>query len=209
MSERKSTTSTLALPLAALAVGLLACVAAIHFSRIEIDKTQRQLAAQQSLAREARMRVQKSGDEQDIIVRYQDSYRKLLQAGFVGDEQRINWLDALRVVNQKAELFGISYQITPQQPYAFASELAPEPMTVRQSVMKLRFALLHEGDLSRFFALLSQQNAGVYVPEICTMQRTPGIATMRYQPNLIAECDISWITVRPPGASASTNEARP
>ena len=200
MSARPAPT-TLTLPLLALAAGLLACVAAVHFSRAEIDKAQRQLAAQQTQARDARMRVQKSGDERDIIVRYQDAYRKLLQAGFAGDEQRINWLDALRVVNQKAELFGISYQITPQQPYVFAAELAAEPMAVRQSVMKLRFALLHEGDLPRFFELLSQQNAGVYVPEQCTMQRTPGNPTIRYQPNLMADCEISWITVKPAGGA--------
>jgi len=203
MNTRSS--STLTLPLLALAAGLLVCIATIRYSRAEIDKAQQQLTAQQTQAREARMRVQKSGDEQDIIVRYQDAYRKLLQAGFVGDERRINWLDALRVVNQEAELFGISYQITPQQPYVFASELTPDPMSVRQSVMKLRFALLHEGDLPRFFELLSQQNAGVYVPELCTMQRTPGNPAMRFQPNLMADCEISWITVKP----TSGAEGRP
>jgi hypothetical protein len=195
MNARSPTTLTL--PLLALAACLLVCVAAIHFSHTEIDKAQQRLTAQQALLREARLRVQKSGDEQDIILRYQNRYRTLLKTGFIGDEQRINWLDALRVVNQKAGLFGVSYQIAPQQPYVFSSELSPGPISVRQSVMKLRFALLHEGDLTQFFELLSQQNSGIYVPELCTIQRTPGSPTMRYQPNLVAECELSWLTVKP------------
>lgn len=189
--------NTLALPLLALAAALLLCIGAVHYSRGEMDKAQRELGAHQAQARDARMRVQRSGDEQDIIVRHQDNYRQLQQAGFVGDEQRIKWLDALRAVNQKAELFGVSYQIAPQQPYVFASELAPGAMSVHQSVMKLRFALLHEGDLARFFDLLSRQDAGIYVPDTCTVQRTPGNPTLRYQPNLMADCEISWITVQP------------
>jgi len=195
--------SALTLPLLVLAAAVAVSAAVMHYSRGEIDNAERQLAAQQAQARDARLRVQKSGEEQDIIVRYQDAYRALAQAGFIGDERRINWLDALRVVNQKGELYGISYQIAPQRPYAFASELAPDPLAVRQSVMKLRFALLHEGDLPRFFALLSQQNAGVYVPDQCTLQRVPGSAQLRNQPHLMADCDISWLTVRPAAGAES------
>ena len=50
-----------------------------------LTTTKRELALQQNQMREARTRLQKSGDEKDIIVRYLPSYQYLQRVGFVGD----------------------------------------------------------------------------------------------------------------------------
>ena len=50
-------------------------------------------------------------------MRYLDGFRQLERTGFVGEEQRINWLDGLRLANQQADLFGVDYQIGTQKPY--------------------------------------------------------------------------------------------
>ena len=95
----------------------------------QLDQTltsaKRELAQQQVQMREARTRLQKSGDEKDVIVRYLPSYQYLQRLGFVGDEQRLNWLEGLRLSNQQAQLFGVQYQIGSQQPYPYAAELDP------------------------------------------------------------------------------------
>ena len=109
---------------------------------------------------EARNRVQQSGQEKRVIEQYVEPYRQLERAGIVGEEQRISWIDALRAANQEADLYGVEYDIGPQQPYAFTSEVNAGALSVRQSIMKLRLGLLHEGDLFRFFQALAAQKAG-------------------------------------------------
>jgi hypothetical protein len=201
----KPAKSTLTVPLIVFAIVLLACIGAVKFTLEKALDAEKKFTAQQGLLRDAQTRVQKSGSEKELIIRYLPGYRQLATIGFVGDEKRINWLDALRVVNQKGALFGVDYDISPKRPYPLAAALSPGQMSVMQSMMKLRFQMLHEGDLQRFLELLSNQNAGLFMVDQCTVKRSAATAapTMRFQPNLAAECQLSWMTAQPaeqPGA---------
>ena len=93
-------------------------------------------------------------------MRYLGAYQQLQKQGFAGEEQRINWLDALRLTNQQADLFGVDYDIGTQKAYPFAAALNPGPIQLRESVMRLRFRLLHEEDLLRFLDLLVAPGRG-------------------------------------------------
>jgi hypothetical protein len=173
----------------------------IYYSNTVLVQSRSDLAAQQTRLRDARVRLQKSGDEKDIIVRYLDEYRFLQKLGFAGGEQRINWLDGLRLSNQQAQLFGIDYQIGSQQPYPYANELNPGPLTMHQSLMKVSFGLLHEGDLMRFLGTLAKQDVGVFSVNQCMVDRVNASGGIRFQPNLRAECELAWITIRPADAA--------
>jgi hypothetical protein len=144
-------------PLLVLVLVLLAGGGAIYYSDRMTAGARLQLGQQQKQLKDARTRLQKSGDERDVIVRYLEGFRQLERSGFVGEEQRINWLDGLRLANQQADLFGVSYQIGTQSAYAYAAQYNPGQIALSQSVMKLDFRLLHEADLGRFFNALSRQ----------------------------------------------------
>ena len=183
------------------AVALLGALAVYYSGRLLIAARQ-QLAQQQVQFKEARTRLQRSGEEKDIIVRYIDGFRDLERRGFVGEEQRINWLDGLRLANQQSDLFGVDYQIGAQRPYSFASEFSPGTLALNESAMRVRFRLLHEGDLARFFDALARQGAGIFAIDQCQMRRIDTGGVIRYQPNVSADCDLSWITVRVGAGSA-------
>lgn len=190
-------------PMLTLLAVALAAWAAISYTGGLLAQAEQRLAQQESQLRDARTRLYRSGEERALIARYLGPYRDLQQAGFIGDEQRINWLDALSTANQRAELFGIDYQISPRQPYPHANELNAGQITLNQSIMKLRMRLLHEGDLPRFFTALEEARAGIFLTEACTIRRIDHQGAIRYQPNLVAECELAWITARPadvPGA---------
>ena len=172
-----------------------------YYIDFALTKAKRELAQQNSNLRDARARLQKARDENVIIERYLNNYQYLQQIGFIGDEQRINWLDALRFTNQQRRLFGVNYQIGAQQPYPYASELDPGQLTLHQSVMKVTVRLLHEGDLIPFLGMLAQQRAGVFSVDQCTMERVDISGSARNQPNVRADCELAWITLRPPGAA--------
>jgi hypothetical protein len=183
-------------PLLVLFAVLLIAAAAVYSTEQLKVSAERQLAQQQARLNEARTRLQKSGDEKDIIVRYRDAFRALQRAGFVGEEKRINWLDGLRVTNQQADLFGIDYQIGSQKKYQYAASLNPGQIQLFESEMRLRFRLLHEEDIIRFFGLLARQNLGIFHVDRCEMRRIDTRGVIRFQPNLSADCEVSWITAK-------------
>ena len=195
---KSSDLRALRMPLTVLLVVLLASGALVFYTKHLADNASQQLKQQQNQLREARIRYQKSGDEKELINRYLDDYLRLQKQGFIGTEPRINWLDGLRIANQQAELFGVGYQIGAQHPYALAAEYNPGNLAIQQSLMKLNFLLLHEEDLMRFFNILSTKNVGLFHLEQCKLDRLDSNATIsHFQPNLRAECNLTWITLNP------------
>ena len=183
-------------PLLALLALLLAAAAAIYYTDQMVIVARRQLAQQQSQLKDARTRLHKSDEEKHVIVSHLDRFRQLQRIGFVGEEQRINWLDGLRLSNQQTDLFGVDYQIEAQKPYSHSADFNPGAIALNQSVMKLRFRLLHEEDLMRFLSALARQGAGVFTVDQCIMRRVDTGGVIRFQPNVAAECELSWITAR-------------
>lgn len=184
-------------PLILLVAVLVAAAGVIYYTNLLRQQAQAALVQQQIQLRDAQSRMQRSGDEKSIIVQYVAKYSQLQQSGFIGEEQRINWLDALRAANARTDLFGVNYGIEAQQAYPYAAELNPGPIALRQSVMKLEFRLLHELDLLRFFEALRQQNTGLFHLDQCTLRRTETTGAVRYQPNITANCQLAWITATP------------
>ncbi|HUO43846.1 MAG TPA: hypothetical protein VMT94_02905 [Burkholderiales bacterium] len=193
---------TLKKPLLALCIVIAAGAGAIYYTDQLLQQAALDLAQKKRQLQEAHTRLQKSGDEKETIVRYLDSYHYLQQLGFAGDERRIDWIDALRLTNQQMQLFGIDYQISAQQSYPYAGELGPGQVTLHQSVMKINLGLLHEGDLMKFLTALAQQNAGIFSVNQCMLTRANTGGSIRYQPNLRAECELAWITAKPEGPSS-------
>ena len=182
-------------PLIVLAASFALGAAAVAATARSVDKATAEMKAQQTGLQAARLQYQRSGDEKDTIVRYLDGYEKLRREGVVGEERRINWIDGLRTANIRSELFGVDYQIGVQQPYSGGTHAGG--VEVRQSDMKIRLPLLHEGDLLRFLDTLERQHMGLFLVDKCALERTnqASSAVLRYQPNLVAECDLTWITL--------------
>ena len=96
---------------------MLASAALVFFTHQELKQEKSRNTSQEGVLREARERLHKSGEEKDRILRYRASFIALQQRGFVGEEQRINWVDALRAASLNLKMFGVNYQIEAQQAY--------------------------------------------------------------------------------------------
>lgn len=188
-------------PLITLITVIMIGAGLLYYIDFTLTKAKRELAQQQSKLRDARARLQKARDDNAIIARYLNDYQYLQRIGVIGDEQRINWLEALHFTNQQRRLFGVNYQIGAQQTYPYAREFDPGQLTLHQSVMKVTVRLLHEGDLIPFLGTLAQQRAGVFSVDQCAMERVDVGGSARNQPNVHADCELAWITIRPPGAA--------
>jgi hypothetical protein len=191
-------------PLLVLAACLVLCGAAIAYSGTLVKRAQAGLKSSRDQLFDARERVRRSGEERDIILRYVGPYRELEQRGVLGDEQRLSWVDALRAANADAQLYGVDFELGVQQAYSFTPEVQAGGLPVQQSVMKLRFGVLHEDDLLTFFRALDAHTPSVFAVNQCTMQRigsNPGRPIN--QPTLRAECEVAWITIPAPAEGGS------
>jgi hypothetical protein len=190
----------LRIPLIVLAVTLILTAGVVYFSANVLETARRGLTQRETQLREARLRIQNAGEEKEMIARYLGSYQQLARAGLVGDEQRINWLDSLRIANEQAGIFGVEYDISAQRPYAYASEFNAGQLLLQESLMRLRFSLLHEEDLPRFFNALAQRGSGFFTIDHCVVRRLRSGDTdksLQFEPHLATECELRWLTVKP------------
>lgn len=184
----------LVLGAALVVVGLLA-----FYAKSYHHEKQQALDVQRSLLNQARQKYLSSGQEREMIVQYLPQYQDLLAAGFIGEERRIEWIEAIRQIHLQHKLFSIDYNIS-QQTVAHPSYLANlGNFILHASTMHLEFGMLHEGDL---LTLLDNMRAqfNTFVVRECTVTRptrqtiNPGVIT----DYLNASCEIDWITLRDP-----------
>lgn len=184
-------------PILTLSAILLLGIALVFFSHQQLVQTRGLLKTKEAALHEAQRRLHKSGEEKDKILRYRAEFLALQQRGFIGEEQRINWVDALRAASLSLKMFGVNYQIEAQQPDA--APVAPDagPYRLHQSVMKINMGLLHEEDVLRFVNALAQQQSGVFSLRECSLQRqgSAKAENIRVQPHLQADCSLAWLTI--------------
>jgi hypothetical protein len=164
------------------------------------DEAENRRTSQQQILSGARARKANAGLEKDLITRFGPVYKRLEDVGFIGTEQRLDWVDSLRTANRDAHLYGVEYQIGQQEPFP-AAVLGASGLQMRQSPMRVKLQLLHEGDLIDFLRRVADSRRGVFTMSGCTLTRITNTVTAE-QPNVNAECDLNWITVEEPASGA-------
>ncbi|HEU5284081.1 MAG TPA: hypothetical protein VFU53_09715 [Burkholderiales bacterium] len=193
-------------PLLALALVAGLSAGGILFAERLVKDARGSLTKAQAELGEARKRVHRSGEERDTILRYVGPYHTLAQRGIVGEEQRLAWVDALRVANNQAQLYGVEYEVGAQQAYAFAAEAGAGALPIQQSIMKLKFGMLYEDDLLSFFRALAAQDVGAFTINQCVLQRlVPEVVRPANAATLRAECEVAWITIPAPVPAEGTS----
>ena len=188
----------LRLPLATFAAAVLIAVILIYYSG-DMYAAQRQLVvAANAQVAEASQRYRDSDLEQETITRYLPQYRELQQRGFIGSENRINWIDALRIADQQAGGFGVQYQLSAQGPYKGLLSGDPIATQLRRSTMDIRFGVVHEGQFLAFLNALESQGAGMYTLRACSLEPVHREQPRPRTQNLTAHCEMDWVTLNPP-----------
>ncbi|GAB7563888.1 hypothetical protein LG202_19270 [Methylobacillus methanolivorans] len=185
----------LALPLLALLVAMVFAIGIVTYAQIYREEVGQRLQQQQNQLMQARSRLLSSDQERDNIMRYLPVYQRLIHQGFIGEERRIEWVDALRNIHQSERLFGIKYSIGAQATYqpSFIGNTAP--FTLYRSIMKLELPLLHEGDMLALLDGLKHQQSTPFLVRDCTITRNAMAATTTLTPVATMSCDIDWLTL--------------
>lgn len=147
-----------------------------------------------------RSQYQALDDERRLIEDYLPRFEELDAKGIIGEEHRLNWVEALRDAASRVKLPGLRYQIYKQEEYTPEFPIETGTLRLYGSDMNLEISLLHEGDLPALLRVLKRQAQGVYSVRACTVVRADSeLHKDPKKPNLEATCDLTWFTIREPG----------
>jgi hypothetical protein len=187
-------------PIASLKTSMLLLLAAallsaagIYWSHQQDTETRAALQRQQAALNAAHARQQQGQTEARLIAQHLDAYHALIARGFVGEENRLAWIEAVHLANQDARLYGLTYSLSPRT--AAPADLA-SGLPLKQTRMTIKMALLVETDLPRFIAALHARAPGIFRVERCQLSRiTDAPPQPVNRPELDAECELLWFTV--------------
>jgi hypothetical protein len=185
-------------PLAFLVLVLMAMAALILYTQQQKNTVEQALQTQTNQLNQARQRYLASGQERDTISQFLPKYQTLLQQGFVGEEHRIEWVDALRKIHGQEKLFNINYSIGVQEEYQPSFISNAGSIKLYRSVMKLELSMLHEGDLLTLIEDLSHQQGAPFMVRQCEITRQNAQISNAFAPNMHADCELDWVTIHEP-----------
>ena len=185
----------LAAPLALLVALLAAGAGLIYWIEQEQRATHQQLAGAREQRNQARGRLTRIAEEEKEVSDKLEVYRRLKSLHILGEEQRLEWADAMTRIRNARELLDLRYSVGRQQTIASVPG-KPANVDFYSSTMRVDIALLHEGDLLGFLHDLRESGNAFYSVKRCAIRRTGIAATgTSIVPRLRAECDIDLITI--------------
>ena len=185
----------LALPMLLLAALLGAGAGLILWTQGEQHAAARELAAARAERSQAHERLTRIAEEEKEVKDKLAVYRRLKSLHILGEEQRLEWADAMTRIRTTRELLDVRYNVGRQR---LLSTFAAKPAGVDffASTMKVEIALLHEGDLLTFLRELRDSGNAYYSVRRCAITRTGTAPTgTSIVPRLRADCEIDLITI--------------
>lgn len=132
---------------------------------------------------------------------FQPQFIALRNKGLIGEEKRLEWVDAIRQIQERRKLLPITYEIDAQQPFKLEAQAVMGEYRLRGSRMDLHMDLLHEMDLFDFLDELRQRS--YYTMQDCSIKRSTTGAGGAVAPTLAADCTLYWLTLGQAGPDAA------
>lgn len=161
----------------------------------------------QRLRDAAASRYAQVDNEKRDIRNFQRRFVELRQRGLIGDERRLEWLDAIRQTQEQLKLPPLSYEIEPQVAVQLDGALDLGEFQLRGSRMHLHMELLHELDLFNFFQAL--RDSSYFGVQDCSIKRLGVVAGTPGASSLGADCTLNWITLNTAPKAPSLTVATP
>jgi hypothetical protein len=197
-AELRNLGPALVILLALLAVG----AGLIFWAQQEQRAAEQQLAAARGERAQAREKLTRIAEEEKEVNDKLAVYRRLKELHILGEEQRLEWADAMTRIRTSRELLDLRYTVARQRLLTSAPG-KPANVDFHASTMKVDIALLHEGDLLAFLRDLRESGNAFYAVQRCQITRTGSAATgTSIVPRLRADCDIDLITILDRAAKA-------
>lgn len=181
-------------------------LAIIAFSAACLFLVNQQQALEQSQARYRSQQLTNRNAEfaQQQLDTYLLGYRAWQQQGFIGDTQRLQWLEALKTLTTDLQLPQLLFTLESSRPADYeATAYWHDELSMQLTPMRLEMRLAHEGDFARLMQRLRNQANGLFSVNRCEIRREIRQTTTT---GLHGYCDLLWYSMRDITAQWYTNE---
>lgn len=186
--------------LALLLVTLLAAGVLVGLTFERLERSRAELKQAQARLAETEDKLARVADEERELRAAIEHYQRIAQRGLIGQEERLNWVEEIARLKTERKLLGLDYEIQPQAPASpelVATGSAAGPYEIMTSRMRLSLPLLHENDLLGFLDQLRERVHALLNVHHCSLGRaTAGPTAGGVAPQLRAECELDWITLK-------------
>ncbi len=173
---------------------VLGAIIAYVSNGVLIEAQQSKITADREWS-EAHRKLERTKSEKEDLQGYYHQYQNLVEQNVLGQERRLDWIEAIEKIRNKLNIFSVKYKLEPQETLNFETVTTSNSFDLHRSNMTLDFSLLHEGQLLNFLDTLSKEAKGMYLLESCTLTRNDFVRQLRFIPNLQAKCTLGWITL--------------
>jgi hypothetical protein len=182
-------------PHAATLLTLLAVGAGlVALAQQTLVREKRALGITQTELRQQTQQLSRVAQEEREARDHIELYQRLKDLRILGEERRLEWVEALTRIRAARELPELRYQVERQK---VLKSLPGKPaLELRSSTLKVELALLHEGDLLGFLEDLRASGHAYYAVRQCSLARTAdAVPAATVAPRLRAACQIDLITL--------------
>ena len=131
-----------------------------------------------------------------ILRDYLEPYRELQASGYIGEPQRLQWLETLRTLGEKNDIPGVGFTLEGSSLVeAGVDTYWHEEIPVRATNMKLTMQLSHEGDLYQILEGLNKSAPGLFNTEQCYLRWLQSFNDDIALTRLRGECDLRWYSL--------------
>lgn len=133
---------------------------------------------------------------EDIFAEYLDDYFEYQQAGVIGSEHRVDWVQVARDAAQQRKISTMNYKLGVREPFMGDYLFQEGGYELTVSKMNLSWVLLHENDFVSVLERLSDKKLGVYHVKECELRRiTMQITLDPEATNITSDCELHWMSV--------------
>lgn len=182
-----------AIALALAAIGLALLVIAESFG----ERARREFDAARSERANLQSRLSRATDDEREIRNRLLGYQELRKRGVIGDEHRLDWVEAMRRIKSERNLYDVRYSIDPRRPVDYPGIKPVKGVDIMMSRVKLEASLLHEDDLFNLLNDMKDRLAPLVVVRACELNRIAGAGlTGGAGPRVRATCQVDLVTIR-------------
>jgi predicted lysophospholipase L1 biosynthesis ABC-type transport system permease subunit len=149
----------------------------------------------------AKRRYEEARRNRAVYQQHLSDYRRYMERGVIGEEQRLSWIEQLQALNEEYKLASLNYEISPQEEAELPGLDVPANVQLNVSRMELEAGLLHEGDAVSLWKEFRNQSKGFYAIKECELNSNnldrQGSRDYRpYTAYVDMTCLLDWYTIK-------------
>lgn len=137
-----------------------------------------------------------ASDDQAVYREYADRFRDMSERGWIGDEGRLTWIEALQSINADLKLPVLRYEIGQRTSVEHQRAGGASRLHLYRTPMRLNIGALHEYDVVELLERLDDAGDGLLSLSGCTMTRNGKLRFDARTANVDAACELNWYTLR-------------